>query len=93
MARIDAGFQTRLQQCPEDAVRVIIHVSGDMQQAIARLEDMDVTVQRAFKIIPAISASCQAKTALALMQEPWVEAIEEDRQVSHQAQDITSATS
>jgi len=93
MVRIEASFRARLQQHPEDTVRLIVRVSGDMQQAIARLEDLDVTVQRSFKIIPAISASCKATTALALLQESWVEAVEEDRQVFHQAQDTTGANS
>ncbi len=91
MAKMDSDFRTRLQQHPENTVRLIVRIRGDMQQAVARLEDLNVTVRRTFTIIPAIAASCEAKTALALSQEPWVEAVEEDRQVFHQAQDITSA--
>ncbi len=93
MAKIESDFRTRLQQHPEDTVRLIVRISGDMQQATARLEELNVTVRRSFTIIPAISASCKAKTALALLHEPWIEAVEEDRQVFHQAQDITSANS
>jgi hypothetical protein len=93
MAKMDSDFRTRLQQHPEDTVRLIVRIRGDMQQAIARLEDLNVTVRRTFTIIPAIAASCKATTALALSQEPWVEAVEEDRQVFHQARDITSANS
>ncbi len=93
MVKIEAGFRARLQQRPDDTVRLIVRVSGDMQQAIARLEDLNFTVHRSFKIIPAISVSCKGTTALALLEEPWVEAVEEDRQVFHQAQDTTSANS
>lgn len=93
MARIESGFRTRLQEQPEDTVCLIVRVSGDMQQAIARLEELNVTVRRSFTIIPAISASCKGTAALALLAEPWVEAVEEDRQVFHQAQDTTSANS
>lgn len=93
MARMEANFRTRLQQHPEDTVRLIVRISGDMQRAVARLEELNITVRRSFTIIPAIAASCKATTALALLQEPWVEAVEEDRQVFHQAQDITSANS
>jgi len=88
MDKIEQAFQTRLQRRPEDMVRLIVRVRGDMSPATARLTELGATVLRSFSLIKAVAVSCSAETALALLQEPWVQAIEEDRQVFVQRQDV-----
>ncbi len=86
MAKIEPALRARLQQRPGDSVRLIVRVADDTSQAAARLKEFGVTVHRSFSLIPAFALTCLAETALTLLQEPWVQAIEEDRQVSTQTQ-------
>ena len=94
MARIDPDLENRLRKNPQNTVRVIVRIGVDPSEAEslhlcagaeARFKELDATVLYAFSLIRAVALSCLAETALALLQEPWVEAIEEDRQVSVQA--------
>ena len=87
MDRIEPALQAKLQQRPQDTVRLIVRVAGDVTQAVARLKELEVEVLRSFTLIQAVSVSCSAATALTLLQEPWVQTIEEDQQVSAQARD------
>lgn len=69
-------------------MRLILRIAGDVSQATGRLSELGVTVLRSFTLIKAVAVSCSAATALTLLQEPWVAAIEEDRQVSAQSPDV-----
>jgi len=82
--KINPTFEARLQQHPGETVRLIVRVAGDMPLATAGLTELGATVLRSFTLIKAVSVSCSAETALGLLQEPWVQALEEDRQVSTQ---------
>jgi holo-[acyl-carrier protein] synthase len=84
MDKIESGFRSKLQERPQRTVRLIVRVKGDLTLATARLAELDATVLRSFQLINAVAVSCSAQTALALTGEPWVQAIEEDRQVSVQ---------
>ncbi|MBC7233043.1 MAG: hypothetical protein H5T68_07385 [Chloroflexi bacterium] len=86
MGKIERTFEARLQKRPKDTVRLIVRVAGDLAQAQTRLSELNVPVLRAFQLMNAVAISCPAETALALLQEPWVQAIEEDRRVFAQAQ-------
>jgi rRNA processing protein Krr1/Pno1 len=85
--KIERALRARLQERQQGTVRLIIRVTGDMAQATARLAERQVTVLRSFRLINAVAVSCSAETALALLQEPWVQAVEEDRQVFVQPAD------
>jgi len=87
MDRIEPALQAKLQQRPQDTVRLIVRVAGDVTQAVARLKELEVEVLRSFTLIQAVAVSCSAATALTLLQEPWVQTVEEDQQVSAQARD------
>ena len=87
MAKIEQAFQAKLKKRPEATVRLIVRVAGEMSGARARLTELGVTVLRSFTLIRAVAVSCSAATALALLLESWVQAIEEDRQVFVQSQD------
>ncbi len=87
MDRIEPALQAKLQQRPQDTVRLIVRVAGDVTQAVARLKELEVEVLRSFTLIQAVAVLCSAATALTLLQEPWVQTVEEDQQVSAQARD------
>jgi len=91
--KIEQAFQTKLQKRPEDIVRLIVRIEGDISQATVRLTELGVTVLRSFTLIKAVAVSCSAQTALALLQEPWVRAVEEDRQVFTQPQGTRDSAS
>jgi len=84
MKKIESAFQNKLQAQPQRTVRLIVRVKGELSAATARLAELQATVLRSFQLINAVAISCSAETALALLDEPWVQAIEEDRQVSVQ---------
>jgi holo-[acyl-carrier protein] synthase len=81
MARIDTTFASKLQSQPQEQVRLIVRVAGDMGQANTRLTEMGVITLRSFGLTKAVSVECSAETALTLLKEPWVLSVEEDRQV------------
>jgi len=82
--KINTTFQSKVQKHSSENLRLIVRIEGDMSLASARLAEMGATVLRSFTLIKAVSVSCSAETALALLQEPWVQALEEDRKVSTQ---------
>ena len=84
MEKIESTFYNELTQRPQQTVRLIVRVVGDLTPARSRLAELDATVSRSFQLINAIAVTCSAKTALALLSEPWVQAIEEDHQVTVQ---------
>ena len=65
-------------------MRLIVRVRGDPSAAKARFSELGVKVLRSFTLINAVAVSCTAKTALVLLKEPWVERVEEDRQLTVQ---------
>ena len=85
--KIRRALRAKLKKRQGETVRLIVRVSGDMSQATARLAELEVTVLRSFTLINAVAVSCSAAMALTLAQEPWVQVIEEDRQVFAQPQD------
>jgi len=81
MDKIERTLRGKMRKRPKDTVRLILRVEGDVSQATARLAELGVTILRSFSLIKAVAVSCSGETALALQKEPWVQAIEEDRQV------------
>jgi hypothetical protein len=81
MGKIEGAFLARLRSCPQDNVRLIVRVTGDMSQAAIRLKSLGVTMLQTFNLTRSVSISCSAETALSLAKEPWVLNIEEDRKV------------
>ena len=84
MDKVDSAFRDRLEEQPQKAVRLIVRVKGDLAPATARLAELNATVLHSFKLINAVAISSSAQTALDLAKEPWVQTIEEDRQVTVQ---------
>ena len=88
MKKTDPAFRARLSQAPADTVRVIVRVKGERERALQRLRQLECTVRYVYALLPAVALSCSASVAVALLDEPWVEALEEDRQVSAQTGDV-----
>jgi hypothetical protein len=86
--KIDQALHGKLKDRPDETVRLIVRITGDVSQATIRLSELGVIVLRSFTLIKAVAISSSAATALALLQEPWVEAIEEDRQVFAQSRNV-----
>jgi hypothetical protein len=84
MGRADAALLARLQSRPHDSVRLLVRVEGDVSLGASLLASRGATVLRAFDLIKAVSVTCTGELALALVQEPWVSGVEEDRRVSAQ---------
>ncbi len=84
MGKVESAFRIKLEEQPQRTVRLIVRIKGDLAPATARLAELNATVLRSFQLINAVAVSCSAQTALDLASEPWVQAIEEDRQVSVQ---------
>jgi len=82
--KIEPSLRAKLQTLLPGEVRLIIRVDGDVPRAATRLMEQGVTVLRSFHLIPALAIRCSAEQALALLEEPWVQAVEEDRRVSVQ---------
>jgi hypothetical protein len=88
VGKIDQVLIGKWKDRPDETVRLIVRIAGDVSQATVRLSELGVAVLRSFTLIKAVAISCSAATALALVQEPWVEAIEEDRRVFVQSRDV-----
>lgn len=84
MERIDRALRGRLKKRSQEPVRLIVRVLGEMPEAEKRLTELGVDVLRSFSLTKALAVSCPAATALSLLKEPWVQSIEEDRQVTVQ---------
>jgi hypothetical protein len=84
MGKMNKAFRSKLQEQPQQAVRLIVRVKGDLAPARVRLAELGATVLRSLQLINAVAISCAAQTALDLTKEAWVQEIEEDRRVSVQ---------
>ena len=87
MKKTDPAFRARLLQAPADTVRIIVRVKGETEPALGRLRQLECTVRYVYTLLPAVALSCSAGVAVVLLDEPWVETLEEDRLVSAQAGD------
>jgi len=84
MEKIDSILQSRLETRPQQTVRLIVRVKGDLTVATARLAELGATVLHSFQLTNAVAVACSGQTALALLREPWVQTIEQDRQITIQ---------
>jgi hypothetical protein len=81
MRKIDRSLLTRLKSYPQDDVRLIVRVTGDIQQAATRLAVLGATILQTFSLTKSVAISCSARTALTVAKQPWVVGMEEDRKV------------
>jgi hypothetical protein len=81
MKKIDETLYQKLAADPGQSVALIIRTKGDPAPHLARLEKLGLQVGHQFKLLPSVSANGPAGAALKLLEEDWVEKIEEDRPV------------
>jgi len=65
----------------EAEVHLIVRTKDDPKRYVGRLEEMGVKVRRTFALIRALAITGKGMDCLALAEEPWVESIEEDKEV------------
>ena len=81
MKKIDETFYRKLTADPGQSVALIVRTKGDPTPHLARLKQLGLQVGRQFKLLPSVSVSGPAGAALKLLEEDWVEKVEEDRPV------------
>jgi hypothetical protein len=82
MDKMDAALRNRLSAAPDAIVGLIVRTDGDPTPHLNRLGEMGLRVERQFRLLPGVSVTGRAGSALTLAQEAWVLKIEEDRAVS-----------
>jgi hypothetical protein len=81
MEKIDDALYRKLAADPGQSVALIVRTRGDPTPHLSRLEQLGLQVGRQFKLLPSVSVTGLAGAALKLLDEGWVEKIEEDRPV------------
>lgn len=71
----------QLQQDPESSVRLIVRTRGDPDENVRRLEERGLRVAGRLRLIRSLAVQGKASAGLAILDEDWVVAIEEDRPV------------
>lgn len=79
--KIHETLREKLRASPETKVNLIVKVKNDPNALASLLKKAGLEVRHIFRLTQAIAITGQAKSCLALADEPWVESIEEDRQV------------
>ena len=79
--RLDPELRRRLREEPGAQVRLIVGVSGNLEDLAEELAQAGLVVHRRLSLLNAVAVGATGEQALALAQEPWVEWIEEDREV------------
>jgi hypothetical protein len=82
MGKIDSALRNKLAAEPEQSVALIVRTDGDPTPHLSRLAELGLQVGHLFKLVPGVSVTGQGAAALALLDEPWVLKIEEDRPVT-----------
>ncbi|MFQ6015389.1 MAG: hypothetical protein ACE5NP_08105 [Anaerolineae bacterium] len=82
MARMEQALETQLKEDPEATVNLIVRLEHDVDAYVSSLEAKGLKVRRTFKLIKAVAIEGKAGACLQLASEPWVQAIEEDREVT-----------
>lgn len=81
MTNMDPRLSNRLKQKPQETVRLIVRVQGELAPAAERAIALNAKVLRRLRLINALVISSSAETALALLREPWALSAEEDGRV------------
>ncbi len=74
-------LREKLEDLGEKEVNLIIRFKGDPSHCSARLREMGFEVKREYSLLKAFAVRGKASEAIKLLNEPWVEAVEEDKPV------------
>ncbi len=81
MASVDRATRQAWSGNPRKWVDVIVHVSGDIGERVAELEQRGCRVTRTFRLTRTVGLHCTGRMALELLDKPWVTRVEPDRPV------------
>jgi len=81
MTKIMPDLLRRMKADPDAQVRLIVRVDGDPAPAAERLAGGPVRVLRTLTLVPSLAVAGKARDCLRLLDEPWVDRVEEDRPV------------
>ena len=81
MVKIDATIREAWCKHPDEPVDLIIRVVGNMEEHRAALTKRGAKIRRRFRLTRALGVRCSGKTALELLDLPWITRIEPDRPV------------
>ncbi len=79
---VEEHLREKLQELGEEEVKLIVRFRGEPEACATRLREMGFEVVREYSLLRAFAVRGKASEALKLRDEPWVEAVEEDRPVS-----------
>jgi len=82
MVKLDKALLQQLQAQPDAVVSLIVRVTGDPRDYVARFEDRGLKVNRVFSLIRGLAVQGTGAAALTLQDEPGVVSLEEDRRVT-----------
>ena len=80
--KIAADLLGACESDPEAQLSVIVHVSGPPAQYVDALTAHGVSVERVFRLTSTVAARGPARRVLDLLEEPWVDKIEHDQQIT-----------
>ena len=78
MSKADERLVRRLKDAPDADFRLILRVSGDLSDAVAKLQQDSVEVRRTLSLIRSLAVRASGRQALRLLDEPWLLRMEED---------------
>ncbi len=81
MPNIAPNLKSKLQTHPDAKVNLIIRTKDDPQSHFAEIQKNGLTVRRTFSLISAVAVEGTASASLALVDQPWVLSVEEDKPV------------
>ncbi len=81
MAEINPALETKLRDQPDSTVHLIVRLAGPPPDAADQVRALGLDVRRQFRLIPALAVSGPAHAGLSLLDQPWVDKIEEDHEV------------
>lgn len=80
--KVNTDLVEAWRERPCDEVAVIIHVEGSADQHLGAIEAHGISVVRAFRLTNTVAAKGAAGSVLNLLDEPWVQMVELDQQIT-----------
>ena len=81
MAKVTAELLEKLQARGDAQVHLIVRTTGDSSQYVALLAERGIEVRQRFRLTRRLAIQGPAAMCLSLVDEPWIEVLEEDRPV------------
>ncbi len=80
--KADVILIEKLKANPEAEVHLIVRLKRDAGHDLSRLSAMGLRVRHRFRLTRTIAVTGRAADCLDLIDEPWVESVEEDKPVT-----------